>query len=130
MLASDWEAYATVLANARSGQDIVNALDELCSKEGITLNAKTTMNVTFGYDTRPSCPQLVRALRDGLDSVACKSRDIGLVTTPQLHFVVAETTLNKSASLPTVNDYYQKLCTSFKALNVRISLCLQFGLPK
>ncbi|KDE05734.1 phosphoacetylglucosamine mutase [Microbotryum lychnidis-dioicae p1A1 Lamole] len=117
MLTSSWEAHATKLANARNEEQLYKALLDLISSEKIDFNSSGY--VVFGYDTRPSCPALVKALHDGLDSMVVKETNAGLVTTPQLHYLVRcyNTEGTKEAyGEPTLDGYYHKLAKAYATL--------------
>ncbi|SGY15079.1 BQ5605_C013g07236 [Microbotryum silenes-dioicae] len=119
MLTSSWEAHATTLANARNEEQLYKALLDLISSEKIDFNSSG--HVVFGYDTRPSCPALVKALHDGLDSMVVKETNAGLVTTPQLHYLVRcyNTEGTKEAyGEPTLDGYYHKLAKAYATLAV------------
>ncbi len=86
MLHASWESYATQLANATTPTLLVSALSTIIKLEDIDLS--TPAKVVYGYDTRPSCPALVAALQAGLKAMAAATVEAGLVTTPQLHYLV------------------------------------------
>ncbi|KAK4047341.1 hypothetical protein OIO90_006200 [Microbotryomycetes sp. JL221] len=118
MLHASWELLATRLANAETDQDVVTVVRDIASTNNIDLSRQST--VVYGHDTRPSCPQLVKALEDGLNSIGdTKLVAAGLVTTPQLHYLVR--CLNTQATRqpygePTEQGYYTKLSTAYTAL--------------
>ncbi|KAK4049571.1 hypothetical protein OIV83_004069 [Microbotryomycetes sp. JL201] len=118
MLNASWEALATKLANAPSDEHLVTALNEIVANESINLD--TQARVVFGHDTRPSCPSLVRALKDGLDSIATTEPiAAGLVTTPQLHYLVRclnTQSTNEAYGEPTEHGYYSKLAQAYTKL--------------
>lgn len=119
MLDSSWESYATLLANAVTEEDLILALDSIISSTKTDL--AITPSVVYGHDTRPSCPSLVKALEDGLDSMGAKKLTAGLVTTPLLHYLVRcyNTVGTKEAyGEPTEEGYFEKLSTAFKTLIV------------
>lgn len=122
MLTASWEAYATLLANARTEDALILALNEIVAITQIDLSTPCT--VIYGYDTRPSCPALIAALEDGLDAAGATKLVAGLVTTPQLHYLVrCHKTLGTPEAYgePTVAGYYAKLATAYKTLAVRLS---------
>ncbi|CAN6654196.1 phosphoacetylglucosamine mutase [Trichomonascus vanleenenianus] len=115
MLESAWEAYATQLANARTDEELVNEVDALAKELSIDMSAPA--KVIYARDSRESGPRLVAALADGLKAVNAEITDYGLLTTPQLHYLVrALNTLKSPASygVPTEEGYYKKLSTAFK----------------
>jgi hypothetical protein len=75
--------------------------------------------VVFARDTRASGPSLVTALKAALDAVHVEYTDYGLMTTPQLHYVVrCINTMNTPYAFgePTEKGYYEKMATAFKTL--------------
>ena len=57
-------------------------------------------HVVVGRDTRVSSPALSQACQDG------KCEDIGLVTTPQLHYIVVCLNTKGAYGQPTLAGYY------------------------
>ena len=49
----------------------------------------SAVEVYIAMDTRGSSPELVAAVKHGLDCLGVNHRDFGLLTTPQLHYQVA-----------------------------------------
>lgn len=94
-----------------------------------SINLSLPASVVFGHDTRPSCPALVQALRDGLATFATHEIEAGLVTTPQLHYLVrcynTQGTLD-DYGVPTVQGYYDKLAKAYKTLSVSLPLDLSW----
>lgn len=118
MLEASWEAHATALANAATDEDLIKALDNLVMSARINLN--TSSMVVYGHDTRPSCPDLVASLEDGLRCFpSINAVSAGLKTTPQLHYLVKAYNTESSPDpygTPTEEGYYSKLATAFKTL--------------
>jgi len=119
MLHASWESYATQLANATSPTLLVAALTTIIKLEAIDLDVPA--KVVYGYDTRPSCAALVAALEDGLRAMSAATVAAGLVTTPQLHYLVR--CLNTEGTpeaygVPTLEGYYSKLATAYATLAV------------
>jgi phosphoacetylglucosamine mutase len=75
--------------------------------------------VVFARDTRASGPYLVTALKAALDAVNVEYTDYGIMTTPQLHYIVrCINTLNTPYTFgePTEQGYYEKMAKAFKIL--------------
>lgn len=75
--------------------------------------------VVFARDTRTSGPYLVTALKAALDAVNVEYADHGIMTTPQLHYIVrCINTLNSPYAFgaPTEEGYYEKMAKAFKTL--------------
>lgn len=72
--------------------------------------------VVFARDTRESGPALVAALTDSLTAVSIEYTDYGILTTPQLHYLVRcintqDTKLPYGE--PTEDGYYEKMGEAF-----------------
>lgn len=75
--------------------------------------------VVFARDTRASGPYLVTALKAALDAVKVEHTDYGIMTTPQLHYIVrCVNTVNLPSAFgePTEQGYYKKMASAFKIL--------------
>ncbi|KAL3648631.1 hypothetical protein CASFOL_005034 [Castilleja foliolosa] len=80
----------------------------------ITLEGSPSLEVLLGRDTRPSGSALVEAAKQGINSIfGVTARDTGVVTTPQLHWMVRAKNKGFEAS---ENDYYNQLLTSFRCV--------------
>ena len=119
MLTASWETYATLLANATTDQALIEALTNIVSSAEVNLS--TPAIVVYGYDTRPSSPALVEALEAGLQAMGCEMVRGGLLTTPQLHYLVKcyNTAGTPDAyGVPTEEGYYSKLAKAYTTLSV------------
>lgn len=119
MLEQSWEAHATKLANCATTADLIAAYESIATALRINVNAPAS--VVYARDTRPSGPELIKALETGLAAYGSqiKVSDIGITTTPVLHYVVKAT--NDKTGLygtPTIEGYYVKLATAFQTLVV------------
>ncbi|GAO51668.1 Phosphoacetylglucosamine mutase [Saitoella complicata NRRL Y-17804] len=117
MLEGSWEAYATLLANAQTDTELVEALKKVVATTKTDMGIKA--NVIFAKDTRSSGPSLVAALQAGLTAMSSEYKDYEILTTPQLHYLVrcintAGTPAEYGA--PTELGYYEKLGKAFRTL--------------
>lgn len=110
MLEESWEAHATTLANA-TNDELVNVIKEFVAQQEIDLNAPAC--VFAGRDTRPSSVCLSNAAKDGVIAFGAEYKDFGLLTTPQLHYVVVCKNTNEKYGHPTEEGYYKKLSKAF-----------------
>ncbi|XP_066524593.1 phosphoacetylglucosamine mutase [Hoplias malabaricus] len=110
MVTPAWEGYATQLANAEQ-EALCTVLKDIIEKEDI--NMSETASVFIGRDTRPSSENLSQAVLDGISSLGGNSKDYGLVTTPQLHYMVRCRNTNGSYGTDTLQGYYQKISQAF-----------------
>ncbi|KAI9089292.1 hypothetical protein K1719_029571 [Acacia pycnantha] len=113
MLSQHWEPFADALANAPSPQDLVQLINDFV-KEGISFNGVRPAEVILGRDTRPSGGALLKAAKEGIASmVGAVATDMGILTTPQLHWMVRARNLGTKAS---EEDYFEQLSSSFRCL--------------
>ena len=111
-----WESYATLLANAATDQELVDAYNKLA--KDFKLEPESKGRVVFARDTRASGPHLVTALVDGLEASGTEHTDYKLLTTPQLHYITR--CLNTKGTPydygePTEHGYYQKMSDAYEA---------------
>jgi len=71
----------------------------LSSGAGRRLRGCCGGGVVQGRDTRPSSPALAAAAVQGIEALGVKVVDLGVLTTPQLHFLVRA--CNRCAAPPT-----------------------------
>lgn len=130
MLDPNWEAYATELANCSTSEQLLSTFFDLAQHLHVDLTKDAT--VIYAYDTRPSGPKLVAAFERGLSafdgqgqgqgqsgSGSVKSVNLGIQTTPVLHYVVRATNDKSGESgEATVEGYYERMASAFKTLVV------------
>lgn len=78
-------------------------------------------SIVYARDTRPSGPELVQALEEGLNAFgdSVKTRNVGVTTTPILHYIVRATNDRTGKyGTPTVDGYMEKTTKAFRALVV------------
>lgn len=83
MVDQEWEDPFTECVNSK---DLHTYVKEMISKRNI--NFSDTARVSVACDTRDSSPQLIKALKDGIEALGVKVKDFGQLSTPQLHFMV------------------------------------------
>ncbi|CAG8702110.1 11200_t:CDS:10, partial [Gigaspora rosea] len=84
MLEQQWEGYATQLANAQSDDDLIAVIKSIVSENGIDESKEAS--IVYARDTRPSGPKLVAALEEGIKAINVVGGNLGVKTTPQLHY--------------------------------------------
>ncbi|XP_071375438.1 phosphoacetylglucosamine mutase [Centroberyx affinis] len=117
MVTPAWEGYATQLANAEQ-EDLLTALKDIIEREAINMNQEA--NVFVGKDTRSSSARLSQAVLDGVSALGGHSKDYGLVTTPQLHYMVCCQNTQGRYGEATVEGYYHKLSQAFIQLTKNV----------
>lgn len=114
MLEASWEIIATNLVNVQDN-DLMSMLIRISTDENIDLSLSA--NVITGRDTRKSSPSLLNAAVAGIRALNGTITDLGIVTTPQLHYIVVCTNTNSTYGEPTLEGYYSKLTKVFR--NIR-----------
>ncbi|XP_066110212.1 phosphoacetylglucosamine mutase isoform X1 [Saccopteryx bilineata] len=113
MLAPSWEEHATCLANAEE-QNMQKVLMNICKKAAVDLQQAAF--IVIGRDTRSSSEKLAQSVIDGITVLGGQFHDYGLLTTPQLHYMVYCRNTNGQYGKATVEGYYQKLSKAFVEL--------------
>ncbi|XP_021401847.2 phosphoacetylglucosamine mutase isoform X2 [Lonchura striata] len=113
MLHPSWEEYATQLANAEE-QELQKVITEICQKAAVNLHKDAS--VFIGRDTRPSSERLSQSVIDGIQVLGGQYHDYGLVTTPQLHYMVCCQNTQGQYGKATLEGYYEKLSKAFMEL--------------
>lgn len=121
MLQPSWEKHASELANA---EDIVEVLRGVVEEHRIDWNVPA--KVFIARDTRPSGVEFVKALLDGVQALGGSGRDYGVLTTPQLHYMVRCQNTDGEYGEATEEGYYNKISNAF--LDLR-SLSGKTGVP-
>ncbi|CAI2350528.1 unnamed protein product [Caenorhabditis sp. 36 PRJEB53466] len=113
MLNEQWEIYATEIVNATDAElpAVLRALER-------QIQVSKTMNsrVVCGMDTRVSGPHLMAAARAGAALFNVPFEDIGVVSTPMLHYAVKCHNEPQFAA-PTHEGYYSSITEAFKELH-------------
>ena len=89
-------------------EHLINHLDKLHERPA---------KVVFARDTRESGPRLVKALKGALDACGVVYQDYGILTTPQLHYMVR--CINTKGTQYEYGDatekaYYEKMAKAWK----------------
>lgn len=114
MLTQEWEPFADAIANSPTPQHLVQLIDEFVKKENIRFDGVRSAEILLGRDTRPSGESLLEAAKQGVYSiVGATATDMGILTTPQLHWMVRARNKGMKA---TELDYFEQLSSSFRCL--------------
>ncbi|KAH7834073.1 hypothetical protein Vadar_012483 [Vaccinium darrowii] len=114
MLSQAWEPFADALANAPDSLHLVQLVDDFVRKENIPFEGLESAEILLGRDTRPSGESLLEAAKKGINSiVGAVAVDMGVLTTPQLHWMVRARNKGMKA---TELDYFDQLSSSFSKL--------------
>ncbi|ODV98376.1 hypothetical protein PACTADRAFT_38172 [Pachysolen tannophilus NRRL Y-2460] len=110
MLDQNWEVHATALSNCNNVEELCNCLEQIISFFKIDLT--TCSKIVIARDSRESGLKLLESTIDGLKSFNTEYQDFGLLTTPQLHYIV-RCSNDISFGEASENGYYKKLSNSF-----------------
>ncbi|CAM8992369.1 unnamed protein product [Rhodiola kirilowii] len=114
MLTQEWEPFADALAAAPDAPQLLQVITDFVEKEKISFDKCWCANVLLGRDTRPSGEALLEAAKQGISSIVnARYEDMGVLTTPTLHWMVQARNKGMGAS---ENDYFQQLASSFRRL--------------
>ncbi|KAL6008246.1 hypothetical protein ACLOJK_033752 [Asimina triloba] len=114
MMTQEWEPFAGAIANAGDAEDLVQLIAQFVKKENIKFGGDQSAEVLLGRDTRPSGEALLEAAKLGINAViGAVAVDMGILTTPQLHWMVRSRNKGVKAS---ESDYYAQLSNSFGRL--------------
>lgn len=109
-----WEPFADALANAPDPDALLQLVLQFAKDEDIPLGAQVTAQVLLGRDTRPTGGYLLDAAMLGINAiVGARAVDMGILTTPQLHWMVRSKNRGTKASEP---DYFRQLIDSFRRM--------------
>jgi len=110
MLEAAWEAVATKLANCKD-EEIPTQLEKIVEEFNIPEGDSL---VVVGRDTRVSSPSLSTACLAGVAAGGGVAQDIGVVTTPQLHYMVVCINTKGGYGEASLPGYYDKITLAFK----------------
>ncbi|XP_065882367.1 phosphoacetylglucosamine mutase-like isoform X2 [Dysidea avara] len=112
MMVASWEPRATAIANAASSDELVDIISQLISESSIDI--KQPSHVMFARDTRPSGDHLAAILEQSLTAMQSSFDNLGVLTTPQLHYMVWSRNTHHPPS--DIQGYYTTIATAFKEL--------------
>ena len=118
MLDQSWEPHATALANCPTTSSLLSTFTTLAAHLRVDLSAPAS--IVYACDTRPSSQDLVDALERGLNAFnGVKTLDLGVTTTPVLHYVVkAKNDRSGEYGEPTIEGYLKKTADAFRTVIV------------
>ncbi|XWS10913.1 hypothetical protein CRYUN_Cryun38cG0039200 [Craigia yunnanensis] len=114
MFSQEWEPFADQLANAQTPEILLSLITEFVKKENIQLDGVQSAEILLGRDTRPSGESLLEAAKQGISSLfGAIALDLGILTTPQLHWMVRARNKGMKA---TELAYFEQISSSFRCL--------------
>ena len=111
MLASDWENLAAELANCGDVASVESVLSHISLPDSDTPGL-----VVLGRDTRVSSPHLATLVASGVATVRGEVHDLGIVTTPQVHWAVLRANQQVPAVIPALTSYYDEHVAALHAV--------------
>ncbi|XVE50087.1 hypothetical protein DITRI_Ditri01bG0133200 [Diplodiscus trichospermus] len=114
MLSQEWEPFADQLANAQTPETLLSLITDFVKKEKVPLDGVQSAEILLGRDTRPSGESLLEAAKQGISSIfGAIALDLGILTTPQLHWMVRARNKGMEATEPA---YFEQISGSFRCL--------------
>lgn len=114
MMSQAWEPFADALANAPHPDALLQLVLQFAKDEGITLGGGHSALVLLARDTRPTGEYLLDAAAKGIIAIiGAVALDMGILTTPQLHWMVRSKNKGLKAS---ETDYFTQVTESFRHL--------------
>ncbi|KAG9458853.1 hypothetical protein H6P81_003361 [Aristolochia fimbriata] len=114
MMTQEWEPFADALANASDPDDLFKLINQFVINNNIPFGRGQYAEVLLGRDTRPSGKALLEAAKQGVNAViGAIAVDMGILTTPQLHWMVRCRNKGLKAS---ESDYFAQLSDAFGCL--------------
>ena len=126
MLNIEWEPFSELIVNAvdlaailrevqnSSAHGMLQDNDQLFGVKPMPEDVASAVQVFMAMDTRASSPELIAAVKHGLDALGVSYRDLGLLTTPQLHYQVAASADSATDFTNAFRDFVD-LCKSNQA---------------
>uniref|UniRef100_A0A0D9WWJ0 Phosphoacetylglucosamine mutase n=1 Tax=Leersia perrieri TaxID=77586 RepID=A0A0D9WWJ0_9ORYZ len=114
MLSQVWEPFADALANAPTPDSLLQIVLKFAKEEEITLDGSHSAQVLLARDTRPTGEYLLDAAMKGVNAViGAVAVDMGILTTPQLHWMVRCKNRGLKSSEA---DYFSQVIDSFRCI--------------
>lgn len=132
MLDPSWEGVVEDFCNLSKPDEITASFDKILGN--ILDNLKSDIGsrqriIIIGHDTRPSCKELVARAKEGLRTLEpfVGFVDYGEVTTPILHYLVAESNKqNRSQPIP-IDQYFYQLSVGLDDIFKDAKLCKRYN---
>ena len=99
--------------------DLRSTLVELCESSEFKPHIEwfdaqnSQASVVVAHDTRPSCAPLLDAFKAGVNLLNASLINYGVMSTPQLHYMVRCVNTNGSYGEPSEQGYFRKLTRAF-----------------
>ena len=103
-----WEGYATRLTNS---SDLDAETAEICKETNICSGSYGL--VVLGRDTRPTSEYLSFAATEGVIRARGRALNLGVATTPQLHFLTCQLNMGVPVEKISMDLYYSHFSDAF-----------------
>lgn len=113
MLAPEWEKHAELLANSSDNKQLLDHVDQVLKETNTKLTGEAM--VYIAKDTRPTSEALSKCAIEGCLAMGAKVKDFGLLTTPQLHFMVDYDNMHLTRS-EDETPYYKRFSDAFSIM--------------
>ena len=114
MLEQSWEEIASRIVMAKSPEALLAAFQAIPKRDPSHACSAGTPTVIVAMDTRPHSPQLSQLVVDGVLACGAVVHNLGIRTTPQLHWHVGM--FNRQASLASDELYFSQMAAAFQTL--------------
>merc|ERR1712130_153137 len=111
MLVPEWESLATDITNAT---DVDSVIRQIIAQQEISKESNGL--VVLGRDTRPSSEYLSFAATEGILKAGGRVINLGIATTPQLHFLTQQLNAGISIQHLSMDHYYTFFSDAFLKL--------------
>lgn len=112
MICDKWESIATRIVNSKN-EELRTVIEQVVKSENIELGVRAS--VAIGYDTRSSSVRLCEACVLGMPESLVTVHNYGLVTTPQLHFLVHRS--NQLKQVAKADDYATHFADAYRKIS-------------
>ena len=114
MLEQSWEEIASRVVMAKTPEALLEALHSIPKRDASDAGAAGMPTVIVAMDTRPHSPQLLQLVVDGAQASGAVVHNLGVRTTPQLHWHVGM--FNLHGSLADDELYFSQMASAFECL--------------
>jgi phosphoacetylglucosamine mutase len=114
MLEQSWEEIASRIVMANSPEALLAAFQAIPKRDASSACPAAAPTVIVAMDTRPHSPLLSQLVVDGVLACGAVVHNLGVRTTPQLHWHVGM--FNRHASLAADELYFSQMAAAFQSL--------------
>ena len=97
-------------------EKLISFVEDLIKERDLQRSAWGRGKVLCAYDTRESSQEFSGGVEAGVESLGVPFQTLGVLTTPQLHYIV-RCTNDPAYGVPTEEGYYDKILSAYRSLN-------------